>query len=81
MYFDYKRGEIHLITWFARGQRFETYFCEVHVRNGKTAKRNVWSPKFAIFSICQYVITTFTILRYVIKFVYSEIRHYNLMFA
>jgi hypothetical protein len=48
--FDYKRGEIHLMAWFARGQRFETYFCEVHVRNGKTANRNVWNTKFAIFS-------------------------------
>jgi hypothetical protein len=36
-----KRGEIHLMVWFARGQRFETYFCEVNVRNGKVAKRNV----------------------------------------
>jgi hypothetical protein len=44
------RGEIHLMTWFARGQLFKTYFCEVDLSDGKTAKRNVWSPKFAIFS-------------------------------
>jgi hypothetical protein len=42
------RGEIHLMTWFAREQLFKTYFCEVDLSDGKTAKRNVWSPKFAI---------------------------------
>jgi hypothetical protein len=36
------------MAWFARGQRCKTYFCEVDVRNGKVAKHNVWSPKFAI---------------------------------
>jgi hypothetical protein len=38
------------MTWFARWKRFEAYFCEVDIRNGKVAKRNVWSPKFVIFS-------------------------------
>jgi hypothetical protein len=45
-----KEGEIHLMVWFARSQRFETYFCKVDVRNGKTVKHNIWSPIFAIFS-------------------------------
>jgi hypothetical protein len=43
MYFDYKKGEIHLGTCFPRGQCIETYFCEVFVRNGEVAKRDVWS--------------------------------------
>jgi hypothetical protein len=43
-----KKEKIHLMAWFARGQRCKTYFCEVDVRNGKVAKHNVWSPKFAI---------------------------------
>jgi hypothetical protein len=50
MCFDYKKGEIHLMTWFARGQRFKAYFCEIDVRNDIVAKHNVWSPEFAIFS-------------------------------
>jgi hypothetical protein len=29
----------------------ESYFCEVDVSNGKTAKRDVWSLKYAIFSV------------------------------
>jgi hypothetical protein len=37
-------------VWFARGQRFETYFYEDDVSNGKSAKRDVWRPKTAIFS-------------------------------
>jgi hypothetical protein len=51
MYFDYKKGEIHLGACFARGQCVETYFCEIDVRNDEVAKRDVWSPKFAIFSL------------------------------
>jgi hypothetical protein len=48
---DYKRRQICLMAWFAREQRFEAHFCEVDVSDGKTAKRNVWGPKFAIFSL------------------------------
>jgi hypothetical protein len=60
MYFDYKRGEIHLMTWFARRQCFKNEFCEVDVRNGKTAKRNVWSPKVAIFFFVKIPTTLFS---------------------
>jgi hypothetical protein len=37
----YKREKVRLMTCFARDQRFETYFYEVGVRNGKTVKHDV----------------------------------------
>jgi hypothetical protein len=37
----YKRGKIRLMTCLARDQRLETYFYEVDVRNGNTAKCDV----------------------------------------
>ena len=34
----------------SNGQRLGAYFCETNVRDGKTAKPIVSSPKYAIFS-------------------------------
>ena len=35
----------------SNGQRLGAYFCETNVRDGKTAKPIVSSPKYAIFSL------------------------------
>ena len=38
------------MAWKSNGQRLGAYFCETNVRDGKTAKPIVSSPKYAIFS-------------------------------
>jgi hypothetical protein len=52
MYTDYKREKIHIMSCKSRVQRLEAYFYEVNVWSPKTAKRDDWSPKYAIFSKC-----------------------------
>jgi hypothetical protein len=46
----YKRENIHVMSCKLRVQRFETYFYEVNVWSPKTANRDNWSLKYAIFS-------------------------------
>ena len=38
------------MAWKSNGQRLGAYFCETNVRDGKTAKPIISSPKYTIFS-------------------------------
>jgi predicted nucleic acid binding AN1-type Zn finger protein len=46
----YKRKKIHRMARKSNVKCLEAYFYEIDVWSPKTAKRNNWSPKYAIFS-------------------------------
>ena len=46
----YKREKIHMMSRKSRVQRLEGCFYDVDVWSPETAKRNYWSPNYAIFS-------------------------------
>lgn len=53
MYLDEKRDLIHIMSWKSRSQRFKGYFYEDDVWSPIFAKRVVWCPISAIFSLIE----------------------------